>query len=37
MVESLAPRYSDRKKTELKVTPVEGKTTVGDFALTSKP
>lgn len=35
MAESLAPRYSDRKKTELKVTPVEGKTTVADFALTS--
>ena len=35
LAESLAPRYSDRKKTELKVTPVEGKTTVADFALTS--
>jgi hypothetical protein len=35
MAESLAPRYSDRKKTELKVTPVEGKTTVADFVLTS--
>ena len=36
MAESLSPRYSDRKKTELKVTPVEGKTTVADFALTSE-
>jgi len=36
MAESLAPRYSDRKKTELRVTPVEGKNTVADFALTSK-
>ena len=35
MAESLSPRYSDRTKTELKVTPVEGKTTIADFALTS--
>ncbi len=35
MEESLALRYSDRKNTELKVTPVEGKTTVADFALSS--
>jgi FlaG/FlaF family flagellin (archaellin) len=35
MAESLSPRYSDRNKTELKVTPVEGKTTVADFTLTS--
>jgi hypothetical protein len=35
MEESLAPRYSDRRKTELRVTPIEGKTTVADFALTS--
>ena len=36
MAESLAPRYSDRKKTELRVAPVEGKTVVADFALTSE-
>lgn len=33
--ESLAPRYSDRKKTELRATPVQGKTTVANFDLTS--
>lgn len=37
MAESLAPRYSNLQRTELKVTPVEGKTTVADFALTSEP
>lgn len=31
----LPSRYSDRLKTELRVTPVEGQTTVADFALTS--
>jgi hypothetical protein len=36
MAESLPPRYSDRRKTELRVTPVEGKTTVADFALTAE-
>jgi len=37
MAESPAPRFSDRKKTEVHVTPVEGKTTVADFTLTSEP
>lgn len=35
MAESLPTRYSDRRKTELHVTPVEGRTVVADFALTS--
>jgi hypothetical protein len=35
MGESLPSRYSDRKKTELRVTPVEGKITVSGFVLTS--
>lgn len=33
--ESLSPRYSDRKGTELRVTPVAGTTTVADFRLSS--
>lgn len=35
MEESLPTRYSDRLKTELRVTPVEGQTIVADFSLTS--
>ena len=31
----LPPRYSDPQKTELRVTPAAGQTTVADFALTS--
>jgi hypothetical protein len=38
IVEQFLPaRYSDRRKTELRVTPIEGQTVVADFALTSKP
>ena len=32
----LPSRYSDRLKTELRITPVAGQTTVADFALTSE-
>jgi len=35
MAESLAERYSDRTKSELRVTPIAGTTTVADFALSS--
>lgn len=35
MEESLPAQYSDRLKTELRVTPVESQTVVADFALTS--
>lgn len=35
MEESLPAHYSDRLKTELRVTPVESQTVVADFALTS--
>lgn len=35
MAESLPPRYSDRVNTELRVTPIPGKTSVADFALKS--
>jgi hypothetical protein len=36
IAESIPPRYSDRDKTELRITPVAGQTTVADFALTSE-
>lgn len=35
VVQILPPRYSDRSKSELRVTPLEGKTTQADFALAS--
>jgi hypothetical protein len=35
MVESLPTRYSDRLKTELRVTPVEGQAVAADFVLIS--
>ncbi len=37
IIEQVLPsRHSDRLKTELRITPVAGQTTVADFALTSE-
>lgn len=37
MEEIIPPQFSDRKETELTVTPIEGTTTTADFTLSSDP